>query len=41
MKEYLAFIDEMKKRAATVNDKPTLYWEWWPKPIFTPGRSTG
>ena len=17
---------------------PTLYWEWWPKPIFTPGR---
>lgn len=37
-KEYNAFIFEMKKRAATVNYKPTLYWEWWPKPIFTPGR---
>lgn len=38
MKEYSTFIYEMKKRAATVIDKPTLYWEWWPKPIFTPGR---
>jgi iron complex transport system substrate-binding protein len=37
-KEYLGFIDEMKKRAATVTNTPTLYWEWWPKPIFTPGR---
>lgn len=36
--EYLSFIDEMKKRAATVAETPTLYWEWWPKPIFTPGR---
>ena len=36
--EYLAFIDEMKKRASTVTNTPTLYWEWWPKPIFTPGR---
>ncbi|MCZ2259719.1 cobalamin-binding protein [Sporosarcina sp. G11-34] len=36
--EYLSFIDEMKKRAGTVAETPTLYWEWWPKPIFTPGR---
>ena len=36
--EYLYFIDEMKIRAATVKETPTLYWEWWPKPIFTPGR---
>lgn len=37
-KEYLAFIDDMKKRAATVETTPSLYWEWWPKPVFTPGR---
>lgn len=36
--EYLAFINEMKKRASTITNTPTLYWEWWPKPIFTPGR---
>lgn len=35
--EYLSFIDEMKKRATAVSERPTLYWEWWPKPIFTPG----
>lgn len=23
-----------------VNDnQPALYWEWWPKPVFTPGSS--
>ena len=37
-KDYLLFIDEMKKRASKVTYTPTLYWEWWPKPIFTPGR---
>lgn len=35
--EYLSFINDMKKRAATVKTTPTLYWEWWPKPVFTPG----
>ena len=34
---YLSFIDEMKNRAAAVKNTPTLYWEWWPKPVFTPG----
>jgi iron complex transport system substrate-binding protein len=23
--------------AAKIENKPTLYWEWWPKPVFTPG----
>ncbi len=36
--EYLSFIDEMKKCATTVVTTPSLYWEWWPKPVFTPGR---
>lgn len=35
---YTSFIDEMKKRATTVEKFPELYWEWWPKPIFTPGQ---
>ncbi len=36
--EYLSFINDMKKRAATAETSPSLYWEWWPKPVFTPGR---
>lgn len=36
--EYLSFINDMKKRAASVETTPSLYWEWWPKPVFTPGR---
>lgn len=35
--EFLSFIDEMKARAVTVEASPRLYWEWWPKPVFTPG----
>jgi iron complex transport system substrate-binding protein len=35
--EFLSFIDEMKARATTVSTSPLLYWEWWPKPVFTPG----
>lgn len=36
--QYTTFINELKKRALTVENKPSLYWEWWPKPVFTPGR---
>ncbi|QBP40641.1 cobalamin-binding protein [Paenisporosarcina antarctica] len=35
---YKSFVSEMKKKASTVKKTPQLYWEWWPKPIFTPGR---
>lgn len=38
-KQYLNFVEDMKKRAQTVHTSPTLYWEWWPKPIFTPGHT--
>lgn len=31
-------IDELKKRSALIETRPSLYWEWWPKPVFTPGR---
>ena len=36
--EFRSFVDEMKVRASTVSAHPELYWEWWPKPIFTPGQ---
>ncbi|RLQ96517.1 cobalamin-binding protein [Falsibacillus albus] len=31
-------IEECKNACRSVHYKPTLYWEWWPKPVFTPGR---
>ena len=35
---YKTFVNEMKQKASTVGKTPELYWEWWPKPIFTPGK---
>ncbi|WP_422122893.1 cobalamin-binding protein [Planococcus sp. X10-3] len=35
---YIAAIEEIKSRSAEAASRPSLYWEWWPKPIFTPGR---
>jgi iron complex transport system substrate-binding protein len=31
-------LEKVKQKAANVNCRPSLYWEWWPKPIFTPGK---
>jgi len=36
--EYREFIAELRARATSVTKLPELYFEWWPKPIFTPGR---
>lgn len=36
--DYKAAINEIKSRSANAESSPSLYWEWWPKPIFTPGR---
>lgn len=36
--EFRAKIDQMKEISSNVTFKPSLYWEWWPKPVFTPGR---
>ncbi|MET3575372.1 cobalamin-binding protein [Bhargavaea ullalensis] len=35
--EYRRFIEEMADRSSRVPARPSLYWEWWPKPVFTPG----
>lgn len=37
-KEYRARLDAVRQQGLNVNKKPSLYWEWWPKPIFTPGK---
>lgn len=28
-----------KELAQRITHKPNIYWEWWPKPLFTPGGS--
>ncbi|MBT2582536.1 helical backbone metal receptor [Planococcus sp. ISL-109] len=35
--EYDAAIEELGKRGQQASSTPSLYWEWWPKPVFTPG----
>ncbi|MBP1968953.1 iron complex transport system substrate-binding protein [Virgibacillus natechei] len=35
--EFIAEVERFKKTASLQKAKPTVYWEWWPKPIFTPG----
>ncbi|MGP4069836.1 cobalamin-binding protein [Halobacillus sp. B29] len=36
---FLKEIDVCRQGALTCGDQPSLYWEWWPKPIFTPGKA--
>jgi len=31
-------LEDVKWKSAKFKLKPSLYWEWWPKPIFTPGK---
>ncbi|MGE8207548.1 cobalamin-binding protein [Heyndrickxia sp. NPDC080065] len=35
---FLNQLNEFKKIASTIENRPSLYWEWWPKPVFTPGK---
>ncbi|KGP71333.1 cobalamin-binding protein [Pontibacillus yanchengensis] len=35
--QFRNLIQEYKQLAETIEEKPKVYWEWWPKPIFTPG----
>ncbi|WP_404404561.1 cobalamin-binding protein [Jeotgalibacillus malaysiensis] len=36
-KAFKAVINDCKKAASKIETPPSLYWEWWPKPVFTPG----
>ncbi|WP_310360647.1 cobalamin-binding protein [Neobacillus drentensis] len=31
-------IEAVKQKGKNRIRRPSLYWEWWPKPIFTPGK---
>lgn len=33
-------IEAVKMQAQKATDRPTLYWEWWPKPLISPGRQS-
>ncbi|MBX0357235.1 cobalamin-binding protein [Halobacillus sp. Nhm2S1] len=35
---FLREIDEFRHQSKKREEKPSLYWEWWPKPVFTPGK---
>ncbi|UII55393.1 cobalamin-binding protein [Cytobacillus spongiae] len=36
--QFRSKIEEIREIGLTIQAKPTLYWEWWPKPVFTPGK---
>ncbi len=33
-------VEEIRARAHEAAHRPTLYWEWWPKPLISPGRQS-
>ncbi len=35
--QFRATIQKYKTIADCIEHKPSLYWEWWPNPLFTPG----
>ncbi|WP_421381098.1 cobalamin-binding protein [Bacillus salacetis] len=37
-KDFNKKIETLKKAADLTTSSPELYWEWWPKPVFTPGK---
>lgn len=34
---YHGQLDHYAELSSRVEHKPNLYWEWWPKPVYTPG----
>lgn len=36
--KYQEFLKIYKERSQLVTNIKRVYWEWWPKPVFTPGR---
>ncbi|PFA70426.1 cobalamin-binding protein [Bacillus sp. AFS015802] len=37
-REFMDTVNRLKDIGAKVSNPPSLYWEWWPKPVFTPGK---
>lgn len=38
VKQFRLRLENVKRNSRRLNKKPIIYWEWWPKPIFTPGK---
>ncbi len=36
--EFLEDMDRFKKVADGITHKKSIYWEWWPNPLFSPGK---
>lgn len=34
---YNTMLGQYQEYSEKVAERPALYWEWWPKPVFTPG----
>jgi iron complex transport system substrate-binding protein len=37
-RQFRSRLEKVKQRGSNLSYRPGLYWEWWPKPIFTPGK---
>ncbi|MBS8265998.1 cobalamin-binding protein [Mesobacillus boroniphilus] len=35
--QFRSRLEAIKQKGAKADWSPKLYWEWWPKPVFTPG----
>ncbi|WP_096188784.1 cobalamin-binding protein [Evansella halocellulosilytica] len=36
--KYLRILERYRKLSKQVKEVRSIYWEWWPKPVFTPGK---
>jgi iron complex transport system substrate-binding protein len=36
--DFIRRMERIRRKTAGINHRPRLYWEWWPNPIYTPGR---
>jgi iron complex transport system substrate-binding protein len=37
-RQFTEKVETIRQATAQVSHRPKLYWEWWPNPIYTPGR---
>lgn len=35
--QFRSRLENIKQKGTSADWSPKLYWEWWPKPVFTPG----
>ncbi|GHI01195.1 cobalamin-binding protein [Neobacillus kokaensis] len=36
-RKYFTLLEKYAEIGRMIEERPLLYWEWWPKPVFTPG----